>query len=222
MDVSENDNQNGTFGERVADLYPQLLRLAMRYCRHRADAHDLAQDAVERALRNQELFRSGERPDRWMFTILRRIFLDECRARRRRPRVALLDEHDTVVAADPEPPCAWENFTTEDVRRALLCVERPGREVFSLFVFQGLAQKEIARRLSIPQKTVATRMFRVRAKLRQVLQSGAYRRQLVLLPPPAEPMGHTPAQAASVPHPPRTRVAATSRRRARVSAAGIG
>jgi len=219
MDVSENHNQNGSFGGQIADLYPQLFRLAMRYCRHRSDAHDLAQDAVERALRNRELFRSGERPDRWMFTILRRIFLDECRARRRRPRVALLDEHDTVVAADPEPPCAWENFTTEDVRRALLCVERPAREVFSMFVFQGLAQKEIARRLSIPQKTVATRMFRTRAKLRQILESGAYRRQLVLLPPPTAPI--TPAPAAAVPHPPRTRIAAAGRR-ARVSAAGAG
>jgi RNA polymerase sigma-70 factor (ECF subfamily) len=221
MDVSENHNQNAGFGEHIADLYPQLFRLAMRLCRDRANAHDLAQDAVERALRNRELFRSGERPDRWMFTILRRIFVDDCRARRRRPRVPLLEEHDAVVASEPEPPCAWEDFTTEDVKRALLFVDRPGREVFAMFTFQQLAQKEIARRLSIPQKTVATRMFRVRGKLRELLGSGAYRRQLVLLPPPAEPMSPAPAPAPGMPHPPRTRIAA-ARRRARVSAAGAG
>ncbi len=221
MDVSENHNQTAAFGERIADLYPQLFRQALRLCRNRADASDLAQDAVERALRSRELFRSGERPDRWMYTILRRIFVDDCRAQRRRPRVPLLEEHDAVVSTDPRPPCAWEDYSTEDVQRALLCVERTGREVFTMFVFGRLAQKEIARRLSIPQKTVATRIFRVRAKLRQVLASGAYRRQLVLLPPPAEAITPAPAPASAVPHPPRTRIAA-ARRRPRVSAVGAG
>lgn len=218
MDGSENLNQDAAFEARIATLYPQLFRLALRLCRNHADAHDLAQDAVERGLRHRELFRSGGRPDRWMFTILRRIFVDDFRGRRRRTRVPLLEEHEAITLAEPEPAQVWEDFSVEDVRRALLSVDRAGREVFSMFVFDRLPQQEIAQRLSMSPKTVATRMFRTRGKLRELLESGAYRRQLVLLPPPANA---APAVAAAGPHPPRTRAVAV-KRRARVSAAGVG
>ncbi|HXJ23406.1 MAG TPA: RNA polymerase sigma factor [Polyangia bacterium] len=219
MDGSESSNQDAAFEQRIGALYPQLFRLALRLCRNHADAHDLAQDAVERGLRNRGQFRTGGLPDRWMFTILRRIFLDDFRGRRRRARVPLLEEHEAITVADPEPPEVWENFGLEDVERALLCVDRMGREVFSLFAFDRLPQQEIARRLSISAKTVATRMFRTRGKLRELLESGAYRRQLVLLPP-AEPAAQTPALLPAGPHAPRTRAAAV-RRRARVSASGV-
>jgi RNA polymerase sigma-70 factor (ECF subfamily) len=224
MERSVNRNDDAGFEQRIVALYPQLFRLALRLCRNHADAHDLAQDAVERGLRCRDLFRSGDRPDRWMFTILRRIFVDECRGRRRRPRVPLLDEHEAVLASETEAPCAWEDFGLDDVQRALLFVDRVGREIFSLFVFGNVAQKEIARRLSIPQKTVATRMFRTRAKLKAILESGAYRRRLALVRPPVAlpPIPPPPAAAAAqtAPHAPRSRVAA-ERRRNRVTAAGI-
>ena len=93
-------------------------------------------------------------------------------------------------------------------------------EVFALFAFERLPQLEIARRLSISPKTVATRMFRTRGRLRELLESGAYRRQLVLLPP-ADRAPHASPLLPAGPHAPRTRAAAV-RRRARVTAGGIG
>jgi RNA polymerase sigma-70 factor (ECF subfamily) len=219
MDGSENPNEDAAFEQRIATLYPQLFRLALRLCRNHADAHDLAQDAVERGLRYRGQFRTGGLPDRWMFTILRRIFLDDFRGRRRRARVPLLEEHEAITMSDPEPPEAWENFSLEDVQRAMLCLDRAGREIFGLFAFDRLPQAEIAQRLAISPKTVATRMFRTRAKLRELLESGAYLRQLVLLPATA-PAPHASALLPAGPHPPRTRAAAAVRRRARVSANG--
>ena len=73
MDPSVNRD---TFEEGLVALYPRLFPLALRLCRDRADAHDLVQDAVERGLRCRALFRTGDTPDRWMSTILRRIFVD--------------------------------------------------------------------------------------------------------------------------------------------------
>ena len=184
MDRPTNQKQDDTFKERLVALYPQLFGLALRLCRNAADAHDLAQATFERGLRCRDSFRSGESPDRWMSTILRRIFVDDYRARRRRGRLALLNEHDAVAAPEPEAPAAWEDFTLADVQRALLFVNRVSREIFSLFVFGRLAQDEIARRLAMPQRTVATRIFRTRARLRKLLESGTYRRHLVLVAPP--------------------------------------
>jgi DNA-directed RNA polymerase specialized sigma24 family protein len=130
MNRSTNQKQDDTFKERLVALYPQLFGLALRLCRNDADAHDLAQAAFERGLRYRSLFRSGESPDRWMSTILRRIFVDDYRTRQRRARVSLLHEHDAVTAAEPEAPPAWEDFTFADVQRALLFVDRVSREIF--------------------------------------------------------------------------------------------
>ena len=225
MDRSTNQNQDDAFEERLVALYPQLFGLALRLCRNNADAHDLVQAAFERGLRRRNLFRSGESPDGWMSTILRRIFVDDYRARRRRARVSLLDEHGAATTPEPEAPPAWEDFTFEDVQRALLFVDPVSREIYSLFVFGRLAHHEIARRVSIPRKTVATRIFRTRAKLRKILESGTYRHHLALVPPTTDPISQSPAQVSAagrpLPRPPRTDVAVMNQR-ARVTAAGIG
>jgi RNA polymerase sigma factor (sigma-70 family) len=196
MDRSTNRNRNDAFEERLVAVYPQLFGLALRLCRNDADAHDLAQAAFERGLRCRGLFRSGESPDRWISTILRRIFVDDYRTRQRRARRSLLAEHEAVTPSEPDALPAWEDFTLADVQRALLFVDRVSRETFSLFVFGRVAQDEIARRLSISQKTVATRVFRTRTKLRKLLESGTHQRHLALVPPATEPMGRAPAPVA--------------------------
>lgn len=217
METSGTQTADAEFDQRVVALYPQLFRLAVSLCRNSADAHDLAQDAVERGLKSRRSFRSGDAPDRWMSTILRRIFVDRCRLRRRRVHVPLTAATDAAAAPEPDAPQAWEAFSAEDVEGALLLVDRESRELFRLFVFHGLPQDEIARRLAIARKTVATRVFRTRAKLRQLLESGAFRRSLALVPGCATPTtgaaGHVSAGGRVPQHPPRLRTA--SRRRAR-------
>ncbi len=173
------------FEQKIVALVPQLIPLAVRWCRNRADAHDLVQDAVERGLRCRAMFRTGDAPDRWMCTILRRLFLDGRRSARRRTELLAFDKWPDFAAppVDAEEPEAWESFSTDDVRRALLFVDARSREIFSLFEFDDVDQREIARRMSIPARTVATRIFRTREKLRDILSAGEHRRALALVRP---------------------------------------
>ncbi|HVT09384.1 MAG TPA: RNA polymerase sigma factor [Polyangia bacterium] len=174
------------FEEKLVAFYPQLMPLAMRWCRNEADAHDLVQDAVEKGLRCRALFRTGDAPDRWLSTILRNLFVDGCRSGRRRAELlafAQWPDFATPPLADADDRKAWESFTTQDVRRALLFVDAKSREVFSMFEFGNLDQREIARRLSISARTVATRIYRTREKLRKILASGQHRRSLALVRP---------------------------------------
>ncbi len=216
MHRSVSGSDNASFEERIVALYPQLVRLAFRLCGNASDAHDLAQDAVERGLRCRVSFRTGDAPDRWMCTILRRMFLDGYRSRRRRAQLAIAEAGEAATSPEAEAPPAWEAFTTDDVQRALLFLDPQSRQVFCLFAFDRLAQDEIARRLSMSRRTVATRVFRTRAKLRKLLESGAYRRQLLLVVSPDAGGGapeQAPAGGRAPQHPPRTRVAARRRPR---------
>src|SRR4051812_31825973 len=156
MDSSVNCDTGAAFEKGLVTFYPRLFPMALRLCRNRANAHDLVQDTVERGLRCRTLFRSGDAPDRWMFTILRRIFVDGYRSgRRRRAQLMALEESPSPPPALPQTdaPSRWEAFTVEDVQRALLLVDAASRETFSLFTFGNVAQNEIAKRLSISRQT---------------------------------------------------------------------
>jgi len=186
------------FEAGLVDLYPQLLRFAERLSGSRADAHDLVQDAMERGLRRRGLFRSGGTPDRWMTTILRRIFVDRCRSARRLAELHGLWAVDAEGAADPPPPAsASEAFDAADLRLAVGLLDAQFREVYVLFAFDHLSQREIARRLAMPTATVGTRLMRARQRLRVILER-CQRRANSPRPAPSPPTGRGPEGAAAI------------------------
>jgi RNA polymerase sigma-70 factor (ECF subfamily) len=184
------------FEAALVGLYPELLRCARRLTPNRADAEDLVQDAIERGLRRRALFRTGGLPDRWMATILRRLFVDQCRTARNRARIEGGAALDGIAAPEAAPPPrAWETFNIDDLRRAAARLASPFREVYGLFAFERLTHREIARRLSLPAGTVATRLLRARVKLRAILESGELCSAPIPLPRPAPPAAARPAPA---------------------------
>jgi RNA polymerase sigma-70 factor (ECF subfamily) len=160
------------FEAALVSLYPRLLRCAERLSLNRADAQDLVQDALERGLRRRALFRTGGAPDRWMTTILRRIFLDRRRSAHRQGEthaVAAREAGDGVEVAVPAR--ASDLFDAADLRRAVGLLEQPFRDVYSLFAFEHLSHREIGRRLAMPTSTVGTRLMRARQRLRAILEA---------------------------------------------------
>ena len=95
--------------EAIVALLPRLRRFARTLCRNHADADDLVQSSVERALRHLATYRPDARFDSWMFKITRNAWIDEFRARRRRQRVfASEEEGDHVGDSTTDPlPDSW-------------------------------------------------------------------------------------------------------------------
>ena len=157
----------------LEDAAPVLTRIALRLCRNAADAHDLLQDTIERAIRNG-LPADVQSPRAWLTTMMHNLFIDRCRASSRAPVHEPLGEaHDklhnvTPLSVDsPEP--AWSHLTIEDVRAALDAIDRPFREVYVMHTFEQRPYEEIAAQLKISRVTVGTRLTRTRKMLRKEL-----------------------------------------------------
>ena len=71
--------------EELVTLLPRLRRFARALSRDAHDADDLVQIAVERALTRAGQLRPDAPLSSWMFGIVRNAWLDELRARGRRP-----------------------------------------------------------------------------------------------------------------------------------------
>jgi len=182
--MSTHSQERQEFDDAIVAAYPGLLREALRLTRNHADARDLVQAAIMRALSRRAAFRYGGAPDKWITSILRRMFVDGYRhARTVRQFARSCDPvwpgHEASADGDgqePARPAAWEAFSIEDVRRAATLLPPALRTAYWMFTFDRLPYDEIAARLAVSQGTVASRVFRARRHLRDVLLSGAFRR----------------------------------------------
>lgn len=160
-----------TFEAALREHYAALVTVATRLARDSADAHDLVQDTVERALRGFESLRPDSNVRAWLFTILRNAFLDRCRKRSALGTPESIDEQE--IAAEPpeemEEPPAWTSVTAEQLREAIGKLGEEFRAVYTLHAIEGASYLEIAERLGIPPRTVGTRLLRARRKLRDTL-----------------------------------------------------
>ena len=75
---------------------------------------------------------------------------------------------DKLPSPEPEEPALWEHFNEEQIAAVLEDLDPGFRRVFELHTM-GYAYKEIARELDISIKTVGTRLFRARTKLKEIL-----------------------------------------------------
>lgn len=144
---------------------PALRAAARAICRNDAECEDLVQDTFERALRHQVGCSEPVRNLRaWLVAILRNAFIDRMRAEH-----ATTPDVDDYAAAEPDPQPAWADVTLDDVRAALTAIDADLRAVFELHYLEGLRYREIAARLTVPENTVASRLFRARKALRDQL-----------------------------------------------------
>lgn len=149
----------------MVDLLPRLRRFGRTVTRHREDADDLVQIAVERALLRADQWQPGTRLDSWMFRIMQNAWIDELRARAR---------HDLTFV--PEEQGEHVGVSTTDaqidaiaVRNAVAQLGEDQRMVVGLVLIEGLPYKEAAAVLDIPIGTLTSRLARAREALQAVL-----------------------------------------------------
>ena len=149
-----------------AGLEPSLARLwryALVLSRARDAADDLVQATCLRAIERADQFVPGTRIDRWLFAILRSIWLNEIRSQRIREGGGFDDAADALTT-DGEREIEM-NITAAAVLRAIDRLPEAQRETILLVYGEGYSYAEAAAALGVPIGTIMSRLSAGRAAL---------------------------------------------------------
>lgn len=160
------------FERQLVELLPRLRRLARILARDLADADDLAQLTVERALVRVGQWTPGTRLDSWMFRIMKNAWIDEARSRQRRRHVFLAEEAGEQVG-DQGAAVVERRLEAAGVEREIARLPPDQKLAVVLVLVEGLSYREAAEILEIPEGTLTSRLVRGRnAILERLIEPG--------------------------------------------------
>jgi len=146
----------------------RLRKFAMRLTKNDANADDLLQNTVLRAMEKKHLFKEGSNVFSWTSKIMYNLFVSEYRR-----KVKFESQYD------PEPAInsMTANIDHEDqvmlkeVGEAMNQLSDEHREILIMVSVQGMKYDETAEKLNIPVGTVRSRLSRARSILMDLMES---------------------------------------------------
>ena len=150
--------------QEMLALLPRLRRFARGLTGHAADADDLVQDTVERALKRLSTFEAGTRLDSWMYRIAQNLWIDRRRAARVRGNVMSDAEVEHVPGPGGEA-AAVAHLEVGRLSKALAALPEEQRSAVALVLIEGLSYREASAVLDVPEGTLTSRLSRGRAAL---------------------------------------------------------
>lgn len=149
-------------GRDLVDELPHLRRFAYSLIRNVADADDLVQATLERALDRGKPSDADLRP--WLFRVCRNLWIDDMRKDRTRNQSKPM----LTVVASNEPSAeaaAADRMLLDQVQTAVANLPTKYREVMSMVAVGGASYREASETLGMPVGTVMSRLARARAMI---------------------------------------------------------
>lgn len=159
----------------MADIYrdieaeiPRLRRYARVLVRNTADADDLVQDCLVRALAKHHLWQEGSNLRAWLFSILHNQHINRVR---RHLRMGTAVEINDAYSELSRPAGQDKCLELRDLERALSQLPEEQRAAILLVGLEGLSYQDTADILAIPTGTVRSRISRGRGTLRALMNA---------------------------------------------------
>jgi RNA polymerase sigma-70 factor (ECF subfamily) len=153
-----------TFLDEIEAAIPALRRYAHALTCDRAAADDLVQDCLERALARRDAWRAEGSVRAWAFRILVNLHHD---GQRRMPQARQLVAVGSADVSELAQPGGQEShMALREVQAAIARLPAEQRHALLLVALEGMTLDEAAQVLGLPAGTVASRLARARAALR--------------------------------------------------------
>ena len=153
------------FRRGLVEMLPHLRNFARSLTRNTAQADDLVQDTVVKALANVDRFDPQTNLRPWLFTILRNTFYSELRRRWREVE----DGEGHHAARLSEAPRQDGKLDFDDFKRAFSQLQDEHREVLTLIGASGCSYDEAAVICGCAVGTIKSRVNRGRRRLEELM-----------------------------------------------------
>ena len=145
------------FAEKYMDT---IYRVAYSWTKNSDDANDVTQDVLIQLYKTTKEFESDSHLKNWLI----KVTVNQCKMLFRSPWRKM---EDIGEYADT---LGFEEKSHLDLFRAVMNLDKKYRVPLLLFYYEGYSTAEIASTLGIPEKTVSTRLFRAKARLKDDLK----------------------------------------------------
>ncbi len=153
------------FKSELIELLPSLRAFARSLAHNPAQADDLVQDTLVKALANVERFEPGTNLRAWLFTILRNHYYSQLRKSKREVE----DADGKFAARLASRPEQDGNVDLEDFKVAFAQLAPDHREVLTLVGASGCSYEEAANICGCAVGTIKSRVNRARKRLADLL-----------------------------------------------------
>lgn len=151
-----------------------VYSICYRYAQNPVDAQDLAQEVFLTTFRRLDSFREQAKFSTWLYRLGVNRCIDFTRKRQRERKWQGGEVQDYMADSAPGPED--EALRSDDARMLNQAIERlpdKYKSVLILYYTQELSYADISQALDIPVKTVETRLYRARKRLRDLLEDTA-------------------------------------------------
>lgn len=152
------------FQQQIIDLVPRLRRFAVTLAGNLADADDLLQATVEKALLRRTSYRAEFKLESWLYKIMQNHFIDLKRKEARRGGTVLIDDIHDIVGEDGVQ-IQEERSAAHKIMAVIANLPEQQRLVVACVLVDGQTYEEAAAVLDIPVGTIMSRLFRARKTL---------------------------------------------------------
>ncbi len=153
------------FKAELIELLPSLRAFSRSLARNVAQADDLVQDTLVKALANVERFEPGTNMRAWLFTILRNHYYSQLRKSKREVE----DVEGRYAARLSSRPEQEGSVDLDDFKVAFAQLAPDHREVLTLVGASGCSYEEAAQICQCAVGTIKSRVNRARKKLTELL-----------------------------------------------------
>ncbi len=163
-----NEMSRGTVRHEMSGHMRSLQRYAYVLTRNHADAEDLVQETLIKALAAADSFRAGAEMRPWLFRIMHNAHVSAGRKTRRHKAYA---EKQALEEPPAQPASQVQRLEVKATLAALQRLPEHQREAVALIAFEDMSYVDAAKVVGVPLGTFMSRISRGREALRRLLDA---------------------------------------------------